>query len=186
MDKTRKFHKRLPRRLSVSLDEECADLIERLQCKYKISKADIIRKAVCHLKIAEEGGGASPASIKVYLDLLGKGGHVIVDIENLRAMFAEIGGESKEFWKNVREIGENRWNEYHDKGLREVGKILEHGEMTNWYKLNIDSERAFTLIPFDQVAKKFLKNFFEGLFDMSPHKVNITESYGKIRINVMA
>jgi len=35
-------------------------------------------------------------------------------------------------------------------------------------------------------AKRFIRNFFEGLFEMSPHKVSITETDGKLRINVMA
>ena len=178
--------KQLPARLTISLDQESLALIEHLQQKYKTSKADIVRKAVFCLDIVEKVGVTSTDTIKVWLDFLGKGEHVIVDVEHWRAIFKEIGRGSEEFWEKVREIGKHHWDEYYDKGLRTVREILEYVEKTNWYKLSVDSERGFTLVLNVREAKRFIRNFFEGLFEMSPHKVSITETDGKLRINVMA
>ncbi len=173
-------------RLSISLDEESAALIEKFRDKYKTSKTDIVRRAVRYLNVAEEKGGVSLDSCEAYLDFLGKGEHTIVDVEHWRALFAEIGDGSEEFWREVRDIGRNHWKEYYDKGLRGVKEILEYVEKTNWYKLSADSGQSFTLILSVREAKRFVRGFFEGLFDASTHKVEITESHGKIRVTTIA
>jgi len=178
--------KQLPVRLTISLDQESWALIEQLQQKYKTSKADVLRKAVFCLDIVEKVGLTSPDTIKAWLDFLGKGEHVIVDVEHWRAIFNEIGEGNQEFWEKVREIGRYHWGEYYDKGLRTVREILEYVEKTNWYRLSVDSEKGFTLVLNVREAKRFIREFFEGLFEMSPHKVSITETEGKLRINVMA
>lgn len=181
----KKLGRHPPVRLSISLDEGSAALIERLQSKHKTSKADIVRRAVRYLNIAEEEGEVPLDTCKVYLDFLSRGEHVIVDVEHWKALFSEIGSGSDEFWKEVREIGRYHWREYYDKGLRDVKEILEYVEKTNWYKLSVDSEYGFTLILSVREAKRFVRSFFEGLFDASTHKIQITEGYGKIRINIM-
>lgn len=181
-----KFGRHSPVRLSISLDEESADLIEKLQGKHETSKADIIRRAVHYLNVAEEKGGVSLDSCKAYLDFLSRGEHVVIDIEHWKALFTEIGDGSEEFWREVCNIGRHHWKEYYDKGLRDVKEILEYVEKTNWYKLSVDSEQSFTLTLSVREAKRFVRSFFEGLFDASTHKVSITESYGKIRVTIMA
>ena len=180
-----KFRRHPPVRLSISLDEESVTLIEKLQRKHKTSKADIIRRAVRYLNVTEEKGGVPLDTCRVYLDFLSRGEHVIVDVEHWRALFSEIGSGSDEFWKEVREIGRQHWREYYDKGLRDVREILGYVEKTNWYKLSVDSERGFTLILSVPEAKRFVRSFFEGLFDASTHNVEITENHGKIRVTIM-
>ena len=180
-----KFERHPPVRLSISLDEESAALINKLQREYKTSKADIVRRAVSYLNVAEEKGRVSLDSCKAYLDFLSKGEHVIVDVEHWKALFTEIGGGSEEFWEEVYKIGRHHWKEYYDKGLRDVKEILEYVEKTNWYRLSVDSEQSFTLTLNVREAKRFIRSFFEGFFDASTHKVTITESYGKIRVTIM-
>ncbi|RLG57244.1 MAG: CopG family transcriptional regulator [Hadesarchaea archaeon] len=180
-----KFERHPPIRLTISLDEETANLLAKLQHQYNSSKAEVIRKAVNYLDVVEEKGGASLDACKAYLDFLCKGEHIIVDVEHWKAIFSEIGEGSDGFWREVRDVGRHHWQEYYDKGLREVKDILEYVEKANWYRLSVDSSRAFTLILNVREAKRFVRTFFEGLFDASPHKVEITEGRGKIRINVM-
>lgn len=177
--------RRAPQRLSISLDDESVKLIEKFQLKFKTSKADVIRRALrCYNEI-EEAGGPPLDYIRAYIDFLAKGEHVIVDVDHWRTIFNEIGEGSKKFWDEVHRIGDNHRAEYCDKGLRSVREILDYVEKANWYKLSADSEHGYTLVLNVPESKKFVKTFFEGLFSAYPQIIEITEGFGKIRINVV-
>lgn len=154
--------------------------------KYKGSKANLIRRALEHLQDHEEiQTKASFDDIKIYVDYLGKMEHVIVDIAHWKAIFAEIGDGSEAFWTDVYNIGVEHSKEYFDKGIKNIQKILEYVEKTNWYKLNIDSENHFTLILTVSEASKFVATFFKGFFSHYPRDVEIREEYKKIRIRIL-
>lgn len=173
-------------RLSVSLDKESLAIIEKYLAKYKGSKANLIRRALHCLKISEETQEKAPMeTIRAYIEYLAKMEHVIVDIAHWKAIFSEIGEGSKEFWDEVYKIGEDHLKEFYDRGIRNVQKILEYVEKTNWYKLNIDSENSFTLILAVSEASKFVKIFFMGLFKDFPRRVEISEEHKKIRIRIV-
>jgi hypothetical protein len=172
-------------RLSISLDDESAKLIEKYKEKYGTSKADIIRRALRYLRMVEEATEKVPLdNIDIYIDYLAEMEHVIVDIAYWELIFSEIGEGSKEFWEEVYEIGEDHGTEYFDKGIKDVRQILEYVEKTNWYKLKIDSENSFTLILPVSKSSRFVKTFLEGFFKNQPRKVTITEEHKKIRIKI--
>ena len=173
------------KRLSISLDQESLAIIDKYIEKYKGSKANILRKALQCLKMAEETQEKiSFKTIKTYIDFLAKMEHVIVDIAHWKTIFTEIGEGSGTFWDEIRMIGEAHTREYYDKGIRGVQEILEYVEKTNWYVLNIDSEDSYTLVLTVSEAGKFVKTFFEGFFKNYPKKVEIREDYKKIRVLV--
>jgi hypothetical protein len=173
-------------RLSVSLDDESLGIIKKYLAKYKGSKANLIRRALEHLKDYEEiQERVSFEDVKTYIDYLAKLEHVIVDIAHWKAIFAEIGEGSDEFWDEVYEIGVEHWKEYSDKGIKNIQKILEHVEKTNWYKLNVDSENSFTLILTVSEASGFVTTFFKGFFSRYSRDVEITEEFKKIRIRIV-
>ncbi|MFP4117098.1 MAG: ribbon-helix-helix protein, CopG family [Candidatus Aenigmatarchaeota archaeon] len=174
-----------PRRLSVSLDEESAEKLESLKKEMDCSKARVIREALKHLYAVEEFGSSLEA-VETYLDFLAKDEHVIVDVDHWNSLFEEIGEGSEEFWEEVEDIGEQHWDEYYDKGLRTVSDILEYVEKTNWYRLNRNSEKDFTLVIKVEKSKKFVKKFLESLFRASPHEVRIFEGRRKLRLNVVS
>ncbi len=174
------------KRLSISLDEESQDIIKTFLPKYKGSKANLVRRALEHLKYHEEiQKKASFENINIYIDYLASMEHVIVDIAHWKAIFSEIGEGSNKFWEEVYQIGVEHWKEYYDKGFRNIQKILEYVEKTNWYKLNVDSENTFTLILSVSEASKFVSTFFKGFFSRQSRKIEITEEFKKIRIRVV-
>lgn len=173
-------------RLSVSLDDESLNIIKKYLPKYKGSKANLIRRALENLRDLETiQERASFNDINIYVDYLAKMEHVIVDIAHWKAIFSQIDKGSDKFWDEVYEIGVEHWKEYSDKGLRNIQKILEHVEKTNWYKLNIDSENSFTLILTVSESSRFVTTFFKGFFSRSPRDVEITEEFKKIRIRII-
>lgn len=173
-------------RLSISLDEESQDIIKTFLPKYKGSKANLVRRALEHLKYHEEiQKKVSFENINIYIDYLASIEHVIVDIAHWKAIFSEIGEGSNKFWEEVYQIGVEHWKEYYDKGFRNIQKILEYVEKTNWYKLNVDSENTFTLILSVSEASKFVSTFFKGFFSRQSRKIEITEEFKKIRIRIV-
>lgn len=178
--------KKKTRRLSISLDEKSADLVDDLQRRFDTSKAEVMREALKYLKVATENGSVPVSTVSVYLDMLSKGEHVIVDTEHWRTLLKELGENSEDYWEKARKIGKQHWREYSDKGIRSVGNILKYVENANWYTLSKDSKKGFTLILKVQESKKFVKEFFKSLFEASPHEIEINEGYGKIRINVIS
>jgi hypothetical protein len=173
-------------RLSVSLDTESQVIIKQYISKYKGSKANLIRKALEHLKYHEEIQKKIPfEDIQIYIDYLAKMEHVIVDIAHWKSIFSEIGEGSENFWDEVYQIGIEHWKEYSDKGMRNIQDILEYVEKTNWYKLNIDSENTFTLILTVSESSRFVTTFFRGFFSRYSREVEIREEYKKIRIRVI-
>jgi len=185
LKKTFILHK-IMERLSVSLDEESQEIIKNYLPKYKGSKANLIRRALEHLKDHEEiQKKVDFDDIKIYIDFLARMEHVIVDIAHWKAIFSEIDKGSEKFWNEVYDIGVEHWKEYSDKGLINIQKILEYVEKTNWYKLNVDSETSFTLILSVSEASKFVSTFFKGFFSRHSRTIEITEEFKKIRIRVV-
>ncbi len=172
-------------RLSVSLNEKSLPIIQKYLVKYDTSQADIIRRALVWMDIMEEATGkTSLENILKYVDYLADNEHLIIDIAHWKAIFIEIGEGSKNFWNEVYKIGDSHRKEYLDRGIRDVKQILKHIEKTNWYRLKEDSKNSFTLVLATLESEKFIKTFFEGFFNKYPQKVEITEEYMKIRINV--
>ena len=173
------------RRICANFDDESLEILEKYQTKYKGSVANLLRRALhCLKKFEELREKASYKKIETYVNKLANMEHLIIDIADGKAIFSEIGEGSEKFWDDIYKIGEEHLKEYQDKGLKTVSQILEHVEITNWYKLNIDSENNFTLILAVSEASKFVKTFFEGLFNNYSRKVEIIEEFKKIRIRV--
>ena len=154
--------------------------------KYQGSKADLIRRALMYLDKCEEiQKTVDFETVETYIDYLGKLEHVIVDISHWKVIFNEIGEGSSKVWEEIYKIGEEHRKEYYDKGIRNIRKVLEHVEKTNWYKLSVDSEDCYTLILTVTEAGKFVYNFFAGFFKNYPRKVEISDEGKKIRIRVI-
>jgi hypothetical protein len=173
-------------RLSVSLNNESSNIIKKYLPKYKGSKADLIRRALIYLdKYEGIQDNISLEIIETYIDYLGKMEHVIVDISHWKAIFNEIGEGSNNFWDEVYRIGEDHRKEYYDKGIKNIRKILEFIEKTNWYKLKVDSEEYYTLILTVSESSKFITTFLSGLFKQYHRKVEVREEGKKIRVRVL-
>lgn len=172
-------------RLSVSLNDKSLAIIQKYLTKYDTSQADIIRRALNWMNIVEETTEkVSVENILIYVDYLANSEHLILDIAHWKSIFIEIGDGSKKFWDEIYKTGDNHRKEYFDKGIRDIRQILKYIEKTNWYNLKEDSKNSFTLVLATSESSRFIKTFFEGFFSKYPQKVEITEEYMKLRINV--
>jgi len=176
----------LMERLSISLDEESIEIINKYLPKYQGSKADIIRRALQILNGYEKTiERTSTDNIEAYIEYLAKMEHLIIDIAHCKAIFNEIGEGSEKFWDEIYQIGEEHQKEFSDRGIKNIKEILKYFEKTNWYQLNIDTEYSFTLILTISESSRFIKTFFNGFFNNYSRKIEINEEYKKIRIRVV-
>ena len=172
-------------RLTISLDDNSEKIIEFISEKYKLSKTGVIRKALeCLDQQEKHMKTCNTETIKAYCEFLEKKDHIILDVDHWDAFFREIGEGSEQFWNEVYEIGVEHQKEYHNKGIRIVKDVLLFVEKTNWYILNQDSEKSYTLILNVSISAKFVEYFFKGFFSNHPQKVNIEKGSRKIRITI--
>lgn len=173
-------------RLSVSLSEDSIQLIHRFQSEYQCSKADVIRRGLHSLTVLEEmKKKASLEDIRAYLEYLPSMEHLILDIAHWKAMLCEIADGSEQFWRDIYTSGVVHKKEFDDKGITSMKEILEYIEKKNWYRLNVDSEKRFTLILNVSASSTFVKTFLEGLFSTLDDKIEINEEFKKIRIRLL-
>lgn len=176
--------KKLHERLSVALDAESVELLEKLQSKLGTSKSGVVRKSLDYLDVVMQEGNISPKTLRTIINLRSRADTLIFDLGLFQAFLDEIGEGSEELKENIREIGKGFYREYCDMGISKPLECLKHLENTNLFSLIIDSENSFVLIPRVQKMDKFLKIFFEGYLEQSPYESNIIASYGKIRIKI--
>ena len=169
-------------RLSVSLNDETEDLIEKLQDELGTSKAEVVRRAVKLFDAVGGKDGPDDHCLKVYVDLLSKGGHVVVDRDIWRLLSREIEGGSESLWEGVREVGEHHWDQMADKGVEDPEEVLEYVEKDNLYELRKESENSFTLLLRVPESRELVEEFLEGIFGKSPHSFEIDSSQGKVMV----
>ncbi len=172
-------------RLTISLDEKSEAIIDLYSEEYNLSKTAVIRKALNIFAQQEKlKKTCSAETIQAYCEFLEKRDHIILDVDHWDAFFKEIGEGSDEFWNEVYKIGVEHEREYYNKGLREVRDILVFVEKTNWYILNQDSEKSYTLILNSSVSGKFVEYFFKGFFKNHPQNIKIERGARKIRVTI--
>lgn len=172
-------------RLTISLDDDSEAIIDTISKKYNLNKTGVIRKALQILDQQEKlKKTSSTDTIQAYCEFLENKDHIILDVDHWDTFFREIDEGSEEFWNEVYEIGVEHQKEYHNKGMRTVKDILSFVEKTNWYILNEDSEKSFTLILNLSNSGKFVEYFFKGFFKNHPQQVKIEKGARKIRVTI--
>lgn len=128
-------------RTSISLDSKTLDMLGELVKKTGKSASEIIRESVATYYDLEFSSKVSRKVLKIYVDFLSEGEHVIVDLEHWEAIWKllnEIADE--EFWKLIEVSGREHGIQYYNKGLRDVKSILEYMEPGNFFRIKQDAE----------------------------------------------
>lgn len=174
--------RKLHERLSVSLDLETVELVEKLQSKYQTSKSEIVRKALNYFDVITEEDNLSPEELRSIIKLSARPDTIVIDISIIEAIAKEVERGSAEFEKELREVGEELYREYCDMGVMSPSECLKTVEKTNLFDIATESEDSFTLISTNRKMNKILKVFLEGLLEGYGDEIEVTEAHGKIRI----
>ncbi len=176
-----------PVRVTTALDEEIADLFEKMRVDLKLSQSELLRRALLfYHKHKVLHNSVTDKKIYTYLDMLPSGEHVILDLDHWLSFLSlvETSPGKDEFWKKHREIARSHAEQLSQK-VKTVEDLLERIETCNFFKVIKDSENMFTLVLGSDVPKKFIRIFLEEVLAGMGYKVEIKEDLAKLRMGVI-
>lgn len=173
---------RNPVRITVSMDEESLRIFEILRSEMMLSQSEIIRRALKFYYTYKEIESYDLDKIKIYIDMLIEGEHVILDIDHWISFleFVETHQNEEEFWRLHRVIAEAHAEEFMGKS---VEYILKRLEACNFFRLQ-SKESEHVLLLNHEKTKKFVKEFLTIIFEKLKYEYEIKEDLMKLRIRV--
>lgn len=176
--------KRPPIRVTIALDEDLLQLIEKTSKEMKISKSELLRRAITFY--CENPALAESKKIRFYLDMLPSGEHIILDVEHwvLFLKLLEELPDQDEFWDDCKAVAISHAEQLSHK-VRTPQELLERLEACNFFKLIKNAETDFTLLLGSEVTKKFVRRLVEDFFQSMGFKIEIKEDLAKLRVKVI-
>jgi hypothetical protein len=176
-----------PERVTIALDEETAELFKKAKKELRVSQSELMREALkfyCEYRTLFEPVDAE--KVRAYIEMLPAGEHIIMDIDHwlLFLNFIESHPEKDKFWESHKAICEAHAEQFKYK-LYHAEYILKRLEACNLFKLNEDSENAFTQVLGQDITRKFIKTELEEIFGGMGLKVEIKEDLAKLRVRVL-
>jgi hypothetical protein len=176
-----------PERVTIALDEETAELFKKVKKELRVSQSELMREALkfyCEYRTLFEPVDAE--KVRAYIEMLPAGEHIIMDIDHwlLFLNFIESHPEKDKFWESHKAICEAHAEQFKYK-LYHAEYILKRLEACNLFKLNEDSENAFTQVLGQDITRKFIKTELEEIFGGMGLKVEIKEDLAKLRVRVL-
>ncbi|MFX1256796.1 MAG: ribbon-helix-helix protein, CopG family [Promethearchaeota archaeon] len=182
-------YNKMNNRITIALDDNTNSLLKELKDESIVSQSEIIRKAIKFYhkfkKIFDSSQEGVASKINIYMELLSRGEHIILDIDHYLSFlkFIENSPDCEEFWKLNKSIGQAHAEEFsQDLDLATVQKVVERLEACNFFKLVKDSSNRFTLLLGSDIQKNFIKTFLEEVLNGMGFKVQIKESFSKLKI----
>ncbi|KXB05975.1 hypothetical protein AKJ51_04385 [candidate division MSBL1 archaeon SCGC-AAA382A20] len=173
---------KLHERMSVSLDLESVDLLEKLQTEYQTSKSEIVRKSLHYLDAISKEKKIPSEDLKTIIKFISRPDNIIIDVSLIETILEETNQDSEELKKEIRNIGREIYVEYFNIGIKSPTECLKTLEKTNILTIAASSNNNFTLISTGQKMNKILKPFLEGLLEKYYENIQVKAEHGKIRI----
>jgi hypothetical protein len=173
-------------RITIALDDETAELLEKMKEGMGHSQSEIMRQT---LRFYNENKdiltAISRERLHTYMDMLLSGEHVILDVDHwlLLLNLVESSPEKEGFWKGCREVARNHAEQLKQK-VTSAEDILSRLETCNFFKVNKNAENDFTLVLGSEISKKFIRVFLKEFLTAADIEAEIKENLAKIRIIV--
>lgn len=170
------------KRITVSLDDETAKMLEALANSDKRSISEIVRFSVSeYYKLREVQKYVDPEFVGRIVELLSESEHVMVDVSLWATILEELNRTANEkFWEYVGKIGMEYGFQLKVKGLNDIFEVLKYMECLNWYHVKVSSPNTYTLILTVRAEVKLLSVFLQNLFDALEKPVELIEGVRKI------
>jgi DNA-binding MarR family transcriptional regulator len=172
-------------RITIALDEESANILEKLAKKMGVSYSTLIRLA---LKFFPQHGGSVEdlENIKLWSSLLSKGEHIILDIDHwlLFLKYIESSEKRESFYNEGKKIAKSHAEQL-SKITPTAEGYLKRLEACNFYRLSKDSEDEYTLILNSDLAKRFIKELISETLTQMGFNLDIKENLMKLRVKII-
>ena len=176
-------------RITIALDDKTYSLLQELKDESCVSQSELIRKAIKFYqkfkKVFDSSQEGVASKINTYLELLSGGEHIILDVDHYLSFlkFIEDSPDREKFSQLNKSIGKAHAEEFsQDLDLATVQKVVERLEACNFFKLVKDSSNRYTLLLGSDIQKNFIKTFLEEVLNGMGFKVQIKESFSKLKI----
>lgn len=171
-----------PIRLSIALDKETEEIMKRLSQESGLTYSALMRFV---LKFFSTYGKLlkDPEKVRIWLDLLQGGEHVILDVDHWLLFFKylERSEEKEKFYRECREVSLS-----HAEQLSSLSPVeyLKRIEACNFFKMSQTSEREFTLVLNVGSSKRFVKELLLDTLEGMGHRAEIKEDMVKLRLKL--
>jgi len=175
-----------PTRITVAFDQPTANLLEKLSKEAELSQSEVMRRAIkFYYENREMLDPAVRKKIATYMDMLMTGEHVILDIDHwlLFLRLVETSPNAEKFWEEHRKVAQSHRDQLKSK-VRSAEEVLRRLETCNFFRLNKNSEKDFTLVLGSEFPKRFVRITIEEFFSAVGIKADIKENLAKMTVTV--
>jgi hypothetical protein len=173
-----------PTRVTVAFDETTAKLLDKFCSETKLSQSEIMRRA---LKGYDQNrqleDPAIAKRVQLYMELLMKGEHIILDIDHwlIFLQLIDSSPEKERFWGKHREVARAHAEQL--KTTTSSGEeLLMRLEACNFFRLTKNGQRDFTLVLLSEYSKDFVRVFLEEYFSAIGIRAEIKQNFIKLRV----
>jgi len=175
-----------PTRITVAFDQPTANLLEKLSKEAELSQSEVMRRAIkFYYENREMLDPAVRKKIATYMDMLMTGEHVILDVDHwlLFLRLVETSPNAEKFWEEHRKVAQSHRDQLKSK-VRTAEEVLRRLETCNFFRLNKNSEKDFTLVLGSEFPKRFVRITIEEFFSAVGIKADIKENLAKMTVTV--
>lgn len=173
------------KRITVALDEETFELLDKMVSTDDDSRSEVVRKAIKFYRKFKDIREMGTERLLTYLDMLSEGEHVILDIDRW-LIFLELldsSDEKEEFWEKSKKVAESHAEQL-DSEINSFEDLLKRLEVCNFYNLDKVSDKEYTLMVNSKSAKGFVKKIVEDFSKSMGFSVQVVEDIGKLRVRL--
>lgn len=175
-------------RVTIALDGETAQLLEKLKEESRGSQSELMRQAL-RFYVQQRGVTERAPHLAFYADMLPSGEHLILDVDHwllFLKVLQEAPAEARErFWIGCKAVADSHGEQLGGK-VRSPEELLTRLEACNFFKLKKDSEREFTLMLVNDAAKEFVKRVVQEFAEALGLSIEVREDFAKLRVRSRA
>jgi len=175
-----------PTRITIAFTNGEEASLKDLSKEMNVSVSELVRRATkFYTKYHDTLEGDMARKIRTYLDLLPNGEHQIIDIERwiLFMQMVEALPSDHEFWDSCMRIARDQAEEFKGK-IESPQAALERLEDCNWFRLQKNTEKEFTLVLSSEISRRFVEFAVAHLLSGMGYKADLKANRGKIRIRI--
>jgi len=178
---------RQPDRVTISLDDETAELFQKVKRESKSSQSELMRAALkFYEKYRALYGSVNADKVSTYIELLANGEHVVLDIDHwlLFLKFIESHPEKDQFWELNKAISAAHAEQFKHQYFP-VESVLRRLEACNFFTVTPVSTNEYRLMLSAEVLKSFSKTLLQETLTGMGFTVEIKENLAKLRLKVL-
>lgn len=170
-------------RHSIFLDASSEKKLSSILLVEGISKSELLRKIISfYYELCNIEHPLDIETIKVYIMLLSKREHLIVDVAHWDLFMGLLKYSNNAFWDDLNNIGKEHGEQWKDKV--DFPGFLMLLECCNWFSVVKMSENKYVLIPRIEKSMDFIIGFLRGVCEGYGIQPKIVKFRGKILVEL--